>query len=363
MRDQNNQPTQIARTTPFRSCGELQKETSSCGIRNGDYPSISVIVPAYNVEAYIEEALDSLLAQTMAFREIIVINDGSTDGTREKLNRYAGHPLVRIHHTVNQGLGPARNAGIALATGDFLYFFDSDDILEPVFVVTVTQALLEDRSVDLMLFSGQSFYDEGYAAEFDEALERRLDLCFASGLEAADALYRAGGCYANAYGYVSRRTLWGDKLRFAPIVYEDAEIFPRLCAAAGCTRVINVSLYRRRLRPNSLVTMRPTQRHVTGHRASVMAAMQVAATLMSNHERFIVDWTIEMAWRYVKSCSDARIPPNLRFLLQVVRRTRYLPHRFLQDAWQPVNRVALLRILKWNTIHGLKQLGGRGGRD
>ena len=92
---------------------------------SNEYPKISVIVPAYNVELYIEAAIDSLLNQSEAFYEIIVINDGSTDGTKEKLQKYEKILMVKIYHTENYGLGMARNIGIKLASGDFIYFFET----------------------------------------------------------------------------------------------------------------------------------------------------------------------------------------------------------------------------------------------
>ena len=90
---------------------------------------ISVIIPAYNVEDTIGKCLDSVLMQDYPLKEIIVVEDCSTDGTLEKLQEYQG--LIKIiTHTENMGIGQTRRDGIAAANGDWLYFLDSDDYID-----------------------------------------------------------------------------------------------------------------------------------------------------------------------------------------------------------------------------------------
>jgi glycosyltransferase involved in cell wall biosynthesis len=88
-------------------------------------PTISVIVPIYNREAYLAEAIASILNQSFPPKEVIVIDDGSSDGGGEIAKSF---PAVRYHYQTNQGVGAARNQGVRLATGDFLAFLDSDDL-------------------------------------------------------------------------------------------------------------------------------------------------------------------------------------------------------------------------------------------
>lgn len=90
---------------------------------------MSCIVPAYNAELYLPFALDSILSQTLPPYELIVVDDGSTDGTAGVLESYQGR--VTVLTGPNQGSGPARNRGIAAASGDFLSFLDADDLWLP----------------------------------------------------------------------------------------------------------------------------------------------------------------------------------------------------------------------------------------
>jgi len=93
-------------------------------------PFFSVVIPAYNVEDFVCEALDSVAAQTISDYEIIVVDDGSTDGTSSKISSWAKeHPLVKLRliKQANKGIGGARNTGIQNARGVFVAFLDADD--------------------------------------------------------------------------------------------------------------------------------------------------------------------------------------------------------------------------------------------
>ena len=95
-------------------------------------PLISIIVPAYNIEAYLARTLDSVLAQTYQNIEVIVVNDGSKDGTGAVIDRYAAQDhRVKAIHKENGGVTSARFRGVAEATGDWIGFVDGDDTIEP----------------------------------------------------------------------------------------------------------------------------------------------------------------------------------------------------------------------------------------
>lgn len=93
---------------------------------------ISVIVPVYNVAAYLSQCLDSILQQDYEKLEVILIDDGSTDASGEICDRYAASDSrIRVIHQKNGGAAAAKNAGLRIATGEYLSFVDSDDYLEP----------------------------------------------------------------------------------------------------------------------------------------------------------------------------------------------------------------------------------------
>lgn len=107
----------------------------------GETPMISVVVPAYNRESTIAQTLDSLLAQTHAGWEVIVVDDGSSDATAERVEEYARRDeRVRLCRQENKGVSAARNAGIARASHPWLFFLDADDWIVPTAFAALLQA-------------------------------------------------------------------------------------------------------------------------------------------------------------------------------------------------------------------------------
>lgn len=105
-------------------------------------PLVSIIVPVYQVKEYIRECVESLLAQTYTNLEVLLVDDGSTDGSGEICDGYAvKDSRVRVVHQENQGLSAARNTGIAHAKGECLAFVDSDDVVRNEFIETLYELL------------------------------------------------------------------------------------------------------------------------------------------------------------------------------------------------------------------------------
>jgi len=110
-------------------------------------PKVTVIIPAYNAEKYIEQTINSVLAQTFQDFEIIVINDGSRDKTAEIVNSYG--LSVRCIQTTNGGVSRARNLGIDNALGEYIAFLDSDDLWAPTKLEKQVALLNENQNIGL----------------------------------------------------------------------------------------------------------------------------------------------------------------------------------------------------------------------
>lgn len=119
---------------------------------------ISVIMPVYNVAQYLEQSIESVLAQTSNKFELIIVNDGSTDNSEVILSKYKNNKMIKIYHQSNQGLSAARNTGLKYAKGDIIYFFDSDDLLNRNLFKYILERF-ENNDSDLISFNYREFND------------------------------------------------------------------------------------------------------------------------------------------------------------------------------------------------------------
>lgn len=120
-------------------------------------PLVSIIVPMYNVEPFIEECIDSLLRQTLSDIEIILVNDGTPDRSGEIAEDYAKRDTrIRVIHQENGGLSSARNAGIKAARGTYIGFVDGDDYVSSA----MFQRLIEEAEQNRLDIAGCGFYKQ-----------------------------------------------------------------------------------------------------------------------------------------------------------------------------------------------------------
>jgi glycosyltransferase involved in cell wall biosynthesis len=129
---------------------------------------ISVIVPVYNGAAYLAQAIDSILQQTWPSVELIVVDDGSIDGTASVAQSY-GDRLI-YHYQQNQGQGQARNAGIALASGDLIAFLDADDVWLPEKLSRQMRVFAQDSTADMVFGWMEMFHSPELSEERRQAI-------------------------------------------------------------------------------------------------------------------------------------------------------------------------------------------------
>jgi glycosyltransferase involved in cell wall biosynthesis len=159
-------------------------------------PQISVIIPCFNLGHYLDEAVDSVLAQTRHADEILIVDDGSTDpATREMLADYR-RPKTRVLHSENKGLPAAKNLGLASTSGAYVCMLDADDRLEPTMLEKSASVLDRDQSVAFVSHWLRTFGDETGEWTPDRCdFPALLDVNTVNGaaLVRRDALVAAGG--------------------------------------------------------------------------------------------------------------------------------------------------------------------------
>jgi len=215
-------------------------------------PAVSVIVPVYNVERYLPECLDSLLAQSFDDFEVVVVDDGSTDASPALIERYAtAHPdRIRSFRKLNGGLGDARNFGIEHARGEYLAFVDADDTIATEFLERLVRRARE-RDAELVLCGMWNFTD-GSPDDGTFYPEPDMSVFGRSLAEEPRLLYRVD---ASACNKLYARSLFDRTgIRFpVGLAFEDVPTTYRLLPAATRVEKVDEPLYRyRHRRPESI---------------------------------------------------------------------------------------------------------------
>jgi len=120
-----------------------------------DHPLVSIIITSYNYGRYLSEAIESVLKQTYQNIEIIVVDDGSTDNTKNIAKRYP----VRYFYQANQGVATARNNGIKRSDGEFFLCLDADDKLLPDYIRKTVKVMMETPNIGFVL-TGSKIWNE-----------------------------------------------------------------------------------------------------------------------------------------------------------------------------------------------------------
>ena len=215
---------------------------------------VSVIVPVYNVAPYLREALDSVVNQSYKDLEIIIVDDGSTDGSASICEEYAASDnRIKLVHQPNKGLSGARNTGLELATGDFVSFIDSDDSISPVFVESLVNAIVSssasiaicrlssiDTSGNMSGVAATSVFPTIQAGVFEreEALRALVDERMS----------------VNVCNKLFRRELWSDIRFLEGHVYEDALPEFKLFDKSERVVLLDEALYNYRQRTDSITS-------------------------------------------------------------------------------------------------------------
>lgn len=205
---------------------------------------LSIIVPVYNVEKYIIKCIESLLVNETNDYEIIIVNDGTKDRSIELVNENFDDSRLRIIEQKNQGLSVARNTGVAVAQGEYLWFVDSDDWVEPNSVDTIVEAL-DGVKVNILYQSASLVYKNGIVS-----IDKRK-ACYGICNGAQLLLCSCPTC---APFYIVERSFWcTHHFSFYPgILHEDNELMFKVIYKAQKIRSLERPLYYHNLREGSI---------------------------------------------------------------------------------------------------------------
>jgi glycosyltransferase involved in cell wall biosynthesis len=241
-------------------------------------PSVSVIIPVYNTAAYLAECLDSVISQRILDMEIIVVNDGSTDGCIDITRRYSKlDDRIILLDKANQGASAARNDAMRMAKGDYIMFLDSDDIYTAE-VVKIAYNQISRNSCDVVIFNGRAFEDGCKIRRWSDKFYFNLDAKDENNI--APGLYwigRTGGRIQQAAMKIYRREfIVENNLKFGDSLAGEDYFFLYMCMIrAERVGYMHFEGYCRRHRPGSL----ETDKSIHGTLERIRSFGQILSTL------------------------------------------------------------------------------------
>jgi len=205
---------------------------------------LSIIIPVYNVEEYVVQCISSCINQEVPLGtyEIIIVNDGSTDGSLTNAEAIVtGNPIVRIFSQENKGLSAARNKGMSLAKGEYIWFVDSDDWIDCNCLGIVLEYL---HGEDVIAMT--DYYKEGSWIDLSSP-------CVSTKAQTGKELLRESYIIPSQFYIYKREFLIRNKLSFFPGIYhEDLEFTPRMLYLCNSLAVIPHKVYHFRKRAGSI---------------------------------------------------------------------------------------------------------------
>jgi glycosyltransferase involved in cell wall biosynthesis len=255
--------------------------------------NVSVIIPVYNTEEFVQEAVDSVRRQTLQELEIIVVNDGSTDGSLRIVEQLAKEDSrIRVFSQTNQGQSVARNNAMKQAGGKYLYFMDSDDVIAPE-TLRACFCKCEKENLDFVFFDAEILNKESRLA---------MSLAYDRSKGVSDAEVQTGAtmlqkqlqtrCYTPSPCLSLIRTdfLRRHEISFYPgIIHEDELFSALLYLHAQRVMYVRQTFFKRRFREDSTMTRRYSWRNMEGYLTVSGELIHFRKHKASREQRTLVD--------------------------------------------------------------------------
>lgn len=237
-------------------------------------PKFSIIIPVYNVEFYLRECIDSVLLQDFQDYEIICVNDGSTDNSLEILKSFSDS-RIKIINQENQGLSCARNSGLDIALGQYVWFIDSDDKIAENSLSELNK-LIDQKPYDLIFFNAKVFFDNKELEEKGWSEYKRSSIGEIQSVSFFEKETINKSLIVSACCYSFRRDVYKDLRFIANIYHEDNPFFIHLIFKnqnASCY-ILDKELFLRRVRDNSIMTSKKSLKHFLGYSTSIQELLE-----------------------------------------------------------------------------------------
>lgn len=294
-------------------------------------PLVSVIVPVYNVEPWLNKCIDSLIAQSYKNIEILLINDGSTDKSANICAEYLNKSsIIRVFNNENRGLSYSRNFGIKNCKGKYIMFVDSDDFIRDVNIVEKFVKIFEEEKSDF-IYTSYCRFDDGKEQIVTENLPINIDnndIKGKNGIEVLSLLISQNSYHHAAYLKICKREfLIKNNLFFKEGIYhEDAEWSPKLFYYSENISIYSESYYMRRMRENSIITTtneKSKAKKINDRLNIAYDLIEFFNTLSEgNTKKVIINDFVRMYWGDLMLITNLKDKDNINNCCNVVRETR-----------------------------------------
>ena len=276
---------------------------------------VSIVVPVYNVAAYLPRCLDAISCQTLRDVEVLLVDDGSRDESGAICDAYAAKDArFHVFHKANGGLSDARNFGLARATGEYVQFVDSDDWIEP----DACEQLLQDTPADMVIGSVQCVVPSSAMARFERIAQERFTCHKAyTGKAYLMGCLQGGALRVDAWRNLFRRAfLVENHLQFqVGIAHEDEEFTPRALLAAQCVKLTDKAFYHyENCRTGSIMNSDALKEKKAQDRLMIYNAQLAAYRHVTPRKlrRLLED---DLSWKYIdayRACGNAALVNRFR---------------------------------------------------
>lgn len=315
---------------------------------------ISIIVPVYNVEKYLRQCIESILSQTYKNYEIVLIDDGSQDGSSVICDEYSmKFQNIKVSHIKNSGLSNARNVGIDMSKGEYLMFLDSDDYWDcSDGLENIVQSLNSNSDTDLLIFRYKKYYEKTSAYELSSRdLNESYNYKKYSKNEIINYLLNENAFFASACNKVIRRKfIIENNLKFkVGATSEDIEWCARLMIRAKYLSINNSCFYVYRQRDDS-ITHTMNVKNIICLKENILQCIDYSNEIQDKNNQFLNLYYNYVSYQYMTFlvCCHFVKDKNIKNELYEMKKYSYLLN------YDKNKKVKVFKII--NNIFGYKFL-------
>lgn len=317
------------------------------------HPVLSFIIPIYKTEQYLSQCLDSILSQITDDMEVILVDDGSPDSCPTICDDYASrHPEIHVLHKQNEGLSCARNSGLELARGEYVWFIDSDDYLLPEALDNIIKAIKNNNDVEVFSSGLLKYYEDKDTFEPENVPYGK------SFLKRGEYIWNNCPPGAAQRFVCQRDFLLRHGLTFVPnLLHEDSQWGFRMLYLANGIRILEAPVYVYRIRTSgsimSSISIKSAYDLVKAHKSLI--SFMKEHVLENDRKKYV--WSIWITLNIIKAYCypllktkdfECFLAAEYPYIKQQARKlVKYYPFRLKSYFFQlhPYSQIKLLRLL------------------